>query len=261
MINRTLMYGQGLFETLRVYSRRRVGFLDEHIRRMAEGAAFFCIPFLEEEFLITLEKALHTISKDAEARLRITLEVYGEEGPEAYKLVAQMEPLTLPEDLYQKGVSLTLAPFKRHSQSPLTRFKTTSYLENLYARSWARTRGFYDALFLNEKGELMEASASNLFYIKGDSLITPSGECGLLPGIVRGTLLGIAGELGLRTKEERVGLDELAGAEEVFLTNSVVEVLPAREVEGIWTGTGSFYRSEALRKAYREKALAEGFEW
>ncbi len=255
MISRTRLYGQGLFETLRVYPQRRVGFPNEHIRRMEEGAAFFGIPFSKQGFLLTLKKALNAIPEDAEARLRITLEAYGEERAESSKLTAQWKPLVIPEGLYQQGATLTLAPFPRHCQSPLTRFKTTSYLENIYTRTWAQARGFYDALFLNEKGEIMEASAANLFYIRGNSLVTPSLDSGLLPGIVRATILRIAGELGLQGKERGVTLDELGRAEEVFLTNSIIEVLPVKGVEGIWMAPAPFSRSQAFRKAYRERAL------
>ncbi len=251
-INRTLLYGEGLFETLRVYRGRRVPLLEAHCRRMAQGAEFFGFPFSSTAFEVAIEAELLNIPAEEEARLRVTLEVWGDEGPEEIKFITHSSPLTVMNQSYQEGVRLISAPFSRSSTSPLLTFKTTSYFENSYARQWARREGFYDALFFNERGEITETTTANLFLVRGRSLITPPVSAGLLPGIARHHVLVSAEHSRLVAEERPVSTADLDGAEEVLLSNAVVEVLPVKEIAGLYTGRSSTEWAGALRTAYRE---------
>jgi len=257
-INRTLLYGEGLFETLRVYRGRQVPLLEAHCRRMARGAEFFRFPFSPSAFRRAVEEGLQGISEEAEARLRVTLEVWGEEGPAETRLVTHSAHLRGTDEDQREGVRLIRAPFARSSGSPLLAFKTTSYFENSYARQWARLQGFDDALFFNERAEVTETTTANLFFIRGRNLVTSPVSAGLLPGIARGVVLSCAKGYGLVPEERPVTAADLQGAEEILLSNAVIEVVPVREIAGIFAGRSPFDRTGALRAAYREQVFAGG---
>ncbi|MFQ5658165.1 MAG: aminotransferase class IV [Candidatus Methylomirabilales bacterium] len=255
-INRTLLYGEGLFETLRVYPGRKVPLLQAHCRRMEQGAGFFGFPFSSTAFAGAIERELQRIPEGDEARLRVTLEVWGDEGPEETRFVTHSSPLMAMDQHEREGVRVISAPFSRSSGSPLLAFKTTNYFENSYTRQWARRQGFYDALFFNERGEITETTTANLFVIRGRSLITPLVSAGLLPGITRHLLLVSARDSGLVAEERPVTTADLKGADEVVLTNAVVEVLPVTEIAGLFTGCSPFDKAMALRAAYRKHLFA-----
>ncbi|MFQ5847419.1 MAG: aminotransferase class IV [Candidatus Methylomirabilales bacterium] len=255
-INRTLLYGEGLFETLRVYAGRTVPLLEAHARRMAGGAEFFRFPFSMSAFVQAVTQELAGIAEAGEARLRVTLEVWGEEGPAETRFVTHSSPLTGMDQRAREGVRVMRAPFPRSSGSPLLAFKTTNYLENSHARRWARDQGYDDAFFCNERGEVTETTTANLFLVHGRRLVTPPVSAGLLPGIARRLLLASAADHGLVAEERPVTTADLETAAEVMVSNAVVEVLPIREIAGIFSGRSRFDRTMALRAAYRERVFA-----
>jgi branched-subunit amino acid aminotransferase/4-amino-4-deoxychorismate lyase len=257
-INRTLLYGEGLFETLRVYRGRQVPLLEVHCRRMARGAEFFRFPFLPSAFRRAVEEGLQGISEEAEARLRVTLEVWGEEGPTETRFVAHSAPLRGTDEGEREGVRLIRAAFARSSGSPLLAFKTTNYFENSHVRQWARLQGYDDALFFNERAEVTETTTANLFLVRGRNLVTPPVSAGLLPGIARGVVLSCAQGHGLVPEERPVTAADLQGADEILLSNAVIEVVPVREIAGIFAGRCPFDRAGALRAAYRAQVFAGG---
>jgi branched-subunit amino acid aminotransferase/4-amino-4-deoxychorismate lyase len=255
LVNRTLLYGEGLFETLRVYRGQQVPLLRFHCRRMQKGAAALGFPFSPEEFEKTVEATVKVIPQGLEARLRVTLEVYGTGRPEASRLVAQWSPLPEADRRLSEGVRICLAPFRRSSSSPLLAFKTTNYFENSYARRWAEDQGFDDALFLNERGEVTEATAANVLLIHQRTLITPPASAGLLPGIARHFLLLSADQIGLQPEERTVTLQDLQEAEEIVLSNAVVEVLPVRHIADTCTRRPPFGWAKSLLAAYRQNVF------
>ncbi len=117
---------------------------------------------------------------------------------------------------------------------------------------WAQHQGFYDALFFNEHGEITETTTANLFLIQGGSLITPPLSAGLLPGIARHTLLASAKSVSLVAAERPVTTADFRTADEVLLSNAIVEVLPVKEIAYLFTGRSSFEHAVALRAAYRD---------
>lgn len=251
-VNRTLLYGEGLFETIRVYPGRQIPLLEAHGRRMASGAAFFGFPFSSTAFGEAVHAEIERIPKETDARLRVTLEVWGDEGPEETQYVTHCAPVRVEDQSYLGGVRLIAAPFSRSSTSPLLAFKTTNYFENSYARHWARDQGFYDALFFNERGEITETTTANLFLIRGRSLITPPVSAGLLPGIARRHLMANAKRYSLAAEERPLTAADFKTAGEVVITNAIVEVLPVKEIAHLFTGRSAFEQAAALRAAYRD---------
>ena len=257
------LYGFGLFETMRAYGGQ-VFRLDSHLNRLARSAAILRLPI----DIPTLKSGVeHTIeaNKLSDARIRITVSI-GEGGmvpdpstcdkPTVLILAGHYEPLS--KDIYEKGYRVVVSSIRRNSQSPLSRLKSANYLESLLARQEARAAGVDEAICLNEKGLLAEASMSNIFIVTGGILRTPGEESGILPGITRGTVLELAPQLGIKTLEQDIGLNELFQAEEAFLTNSMIEVMPLIEADGKPIGSGRPGPvTKRLMAAYKELVLAE----
>jgi branched-chain amino acid aminotransferase len=226
MKNRTLLFGEGLFETFRVYKGRRLAFVEDHLDRMADGCRFFVLPFSKRKAREALSLALREIPRDTEARLRLNLISYGEHGVEETAYETTWERLQSVGAHKGQDVKLGLAPFQRFSRSPLVRYKTTSYLENIFVLTWARGHGFFDALFTNERGEITEGSITNVFFLEKGGIVTPPTDAGLLPGITRKQVIEVARMLGFSLAEANVRLTDLDQFDGAFVTNSVVEVLP-----------------------------------
>ncbi|PVM91378.1 4-amino-4-deoxychorismate lyase, partial [Caulobacter radicis] len=125
-----------------------------------------------------------------------------------------------------------VASVRRNEGSPASRLKTLSYLDNVLARREARAAGADEALMLNNQGHLACASAGNLFWLEGRVLFTPALDCGVLAGLARGRVMTAAAGLGLEACEVHVGLEALASADAVFLTNSLTGVRPLVQLDG-----------------------------
>ncbi len=231
------LYGFGLFETMRAYGGQ-VFLLDRHLSRLARSAEILGLPIgvsdLEEAVMATIQA-----NQLSEARIRISISI-GEGGmapdpstcqkPTVLVLAGHYQPY--PEQVYQKGFRAVVSSIRRNSQSPLSRLKSANYLESILARQEARAAGVDEALCLNEKGLLAEASMSNVFLVTNGTLRTPGQESGILPGITREIVLELASQLGINTLEHDIRLDELFHAQEAFLTNSLIEVMPLAEIDG-----------------------------
>ena len=168
-----------------------------------------------------------------DARLRLTITAgEGEMTPDPGTcssptvLITARELTPLPPEIYEQGFKTVLSPLRRDSQSPLSRLKTTCYLNSILARKEARDTGYDEAILLNEQGQLAEGSTSNIFLVSQGKLVTPSLASGVLPGITREAVLEIARSLAIKIEEREVELKELTVAKEAFLTNSVMEIMP-----------------------------------
>ena len=251
MINRTLLFGEGLFETWRVYPGRKLPLIEEHLERMSYGCLFFGWPFKKNEAKSILSQTLPAISANIHARLLLTLIVHGQEKSENTTFLTQWQPLPPTiSSLQRQGVKLMLAPWAKCSNSPLLQFKTTCFLENNLALKQARQNGYYEALFLNEKGEITEGCISNIFFVKDQAIVTPSLDSGLLPGITRGKIINILFQKGIRVKERPVFLKELFYFKAAFLTNAIIEVMPIIQIGDIKYPI--WQQCAWLRKLYRD---------
>jgi branched-chain amino acid aminotransferase group I len=237
------LYGFGLFETMRAY-RGQVFRLERHLSRLAHSAQILRLPI---RALALKDAVADTIRANqlSEARIRVTVSI-GEGGmipnpstcskPTVLILAEHYKPYR--EQIYQKGFSAVVSSIRRNSQSPLSRLKSANYLESMLVRQEARAAGVDEALCLNEKGFLAEASMSNIFLVTGGILRTPHEESGILPGITREIVLELASQLGINTIEQDISLVELSQAEEAFLASSLVEIMPLTKVAGKPIGPG-----------------------
>jgi branched-chain amino acid aminotransferase len=239
------LYGYGLFETVRAY-QGHIFRLDRHLSRLRRSAE--SIGLAKRLTSFDLEAAFTKIldaNKLQDARLRLT--VSAGEGdmapdPSTYSnptvLITARNLIPLPPEKYESGFKVALSQLRRNSQSPLSRLKSTCYMENILARMAARAAGCDEAILLNEQGYLAEGSTTNIFLASNGELITPSLESGVLPGITREVVLEIARASNIKTQERQVELKELIEAEEAFITNSILELMPLTWFEGKPIGTG-----------------------
>ena len=264
-LDRGLLYGYGLFETMRSY-RGHVFRLEEHYLRLCRGAALLdlnvpvTLPGLREAITALLQR--NNLS-DAYVRLTITAGPppgHGEathDGQE--QVLLQVRQLTdYPKEMYQRGMAAVISPVRRNETSLLCRVKSLNYLDNLLARNQAQRQQAEEAILLNSHGLVAEGSASNVFLIKDSALITPSIASGALPGITRKVVLELAAETGLKTREAGVEPAALLEASEAFLTNSLMELMPLTRLDGQPIGSGRpGIVTQRLHRLYRKLALAE----
>ena len=229
---RSLFYGEGLFETFR-YKNNLPVLMDSHLDRMDVGAIRLKIPFPEREYIVKLIEDAVVQSQIADAYVKICLLSGG--GSSFYKPAEKSQLLVIVKEYAspQQSVRLKINSFTRMSGSPLSRIKSLNYLENILARRGARDAGFDDALFFNERGEICECSASNIFWYKDNALYTPSVDCGLLPGVTRANILKLAKVNNLSASEGGFFLDDVKSAEIAFICNSLIGCAPVSFIEGV----------------------------
>jgi branched-subunit amino acid aminotransferase/4-amino-4-deoxychorismate lyase len=183
-----------------------------------------------------LEKACYDLlkaNKLADARIRLTISAGAGDitpNPQACEqatvfIVARQVTSPSPE-VYQRGYKAVISSFKRNSQSPLAQIKSTCCMENILAIQEAKASGFDEALILNEKGMLAEGSTCNIFLVEDKTLVTPTIQSGALPGITREVVLELAQSLRIKAEEREVHAEEIAQANEVFRTSSILEIMP-----------------------------------
>ena len=244
------LYGYGLFETMRAYNGH-IFRLDSHLTRLrcsAESIGLTHSILTTEEGKQSLKAAcMATLEANElkDARLRLTVSAgEGDMTPDPNKcssptvLVTARDLVPIPPEKYDTGFRAALSSLSRNSQSPLSRLKSTCYVENILARMAARTAGCDEAILLNEQGYLAEGSTTNIFLASNNELITPSLESGVLPGITREVVLEMARVANIKTLERQVELKALIEAEEAFVTNSILELMPLTWFDEKPIGTG-----------------------
>jgi branched-chain amino acid aminotransferase len=237
------LFGYAVFETMRAYGGA-IFKLDRHLERMAGSAEALALPLSKSEW----GKAACSVveaNRLQEARVRLVLSAgEGTLTPDVKScarptLLAIAVPYNPPgAEIFQRGYRMIISSIHRNSQSPLPGFKTSNFLESLLARQEARRLGVEDALMLNDSGFLAEASSSNVFDLKNGRLKTPRPGSGILPGITRSLILELANNLEIKVEETEISPAELLEADEVFISNSMIEIMPVAEINGRWIGAG-----------------------
>ncbi|NOZ26280.1 MAG: branched-chain amino acid aminotransferase [Nitrospirae bacterium] len=258
VFDRGFLYGDGLFETMRAYGGR-IFRLDQHLGRFFRGLEILRIrnPWSLDALRPVLYRLLE-LNELSDAYIRLTvsrgtcgagLDVSGCDSPTI--VVAAREFAPLPEDLYLKGVKVCLSGERMNCRNPLdSDLKSLNFLNNILARMEASGKGAFEAVMLNPEGYLTEGTVSNIFFVREGVLLTPSAGAGILKGITRQAVLETAARLGIEVREGMFGAGELYRAAEVFITNSLIEIMPVSEVEGRTYARGDV--TEALMNAYRE---------
>jgi len=261
--DRGLLYGDGLFETLRVRGGRPFR-LDRHVARLFASCGELAIdPAVSPDMLAVSAAQLVEANAVSSGVLRIQITRGRGAGPdipddaEPTVLVTATSGRLYPAELYERGLRAVTAGFPRNERSPLVRHKTTNYLECVLARREAKLAGCDEAVMLNTVGRVAEAAASNIFLVTDGRLVTPPPQEGLLPGITRADVMELARAEGVEVIERPVRPEELREADEVFLTNSVLEVCGLAELDGEAVGGGARDLTTRLAEAYAGLASGE----
>lgn len=237
--NRGLHYGDGVFETLRAYSGEFFRF-EDHMNRLLEGLKLLKIATTDWDRaeICIAAKAVLRANKLRDAAVKVLAFRQGVEGPapppglKASVLVTAASFDHKKKLRYEKGISAHVVSGRRNKYSPVTFIKSLNYLDNILGRLEARDMQADEALFLNTDGKVAEGATSNIFIVKDGILLTPPVNAGILKGITREVVLRIASQTGLQYVEENFSSDEFFGAQEAFLTNSLMEIMPLVAVNG-----------------------------
>ncbi len=229
------MQGIGLFETMRAYNGR-VFRLDEHVRRLARSAAAlgWSAPLSEDGLREAVLSAVGGMEQPS-ARVRLTVTTgslrAGASDEPGLTVVATASPgAPYPGEDYRKGVTVVVTDFRQNAQDPTTGHKTTSYFARLASLRASHARGAAEALWFTHAGVLAEGAISNVFLVRDGALHTPALDTPVLPGITRATVIELAEDLRIAVQERPLSLEDVLKADEMFLTNSMMELLPVVRV-------------------------------
>jgi branched-chain amino acid aminotransferase len=230
LLDRGFTLADGLFETMRARGGT-VFRLDAHLDRLSASARLLGIPIapgLRDHIAAASRTAFTYGYEHASVRLTLTrgpappgLAPPPHPAPTVALAISPLTPSSEP-----RPVVVAMAASRRNEHALTSGMKTLSYTESVLALSRARAAGADDALFLDTAGHVSEATASNVFAVIDDTLVTPPLTCGVLPGITRAAVLEIAPALGIATAEREIAESELAMASELFLTSSIREIAP-----------------------------------
>jgi len=259
------LYGDGLFETMRAY-QRRIFRLEHHLQRLFLSLEYlkFLIPFNFDSLKEAIYKTIEANRlEDAYIRLTVTRgEGATVPDPATCKapnlIIITREYVPYSSALYQKGYKGKIVGVKPSPHMPTISMKTLNFLNHIIAKMEAKASGFNEGIMVNTDGFVTEGTVSNIFMIKEGSLFTPAKEVGLLPGVTRQAVLEIAEAKGLKTREAKITVNELLMAEEAFLTNALIEILPLVGVDERPLGKGiPGPLTQELMSAYKELVKGE----
>jgi branched-chain amino acid aminotransferase len=260
VLDRGLLYGDGLFETVRIYQGSPF-LLGAHLRRIRAGGRRIelTIPGGVEFWRRRIRELLRRSGSDgAHAAVRLT--VTRGLGGEWLLPPRRIRPTTLltqrPLDpnlprLKSVGVRVVLLPFHPGLGGFLSGLKTIDYLTAMVGKQIARRRKAYEGIYSTEAGEVLEGTTSNLFVVYGRSVLTPPLQRGVLPGVTRGLVMRMAEKEGFRVSEERLSKRDLEGADEAFLTASTIEILPIRWLGRQQIGNGTNRVTRRLQELFQ----------
>jgi branched-chain amino acid aminotransferase len=241
-----LLYGDGIFEGIRAYNGR-VFRLKEHIERLYDSAKaiFLQIPVSHEEMeKIVLESCRLNQLRDAYIRLIVTrgvgnLGLSPDKCPKPTIICIAATIDLYPEKCYTEGLKLVTASTQRASQNVLSpSIKSLNYLNNIMAKVEGSLAGAQEVVMLNAQGYVTECSSENIFILKKDKMYTPPVYSGVLGGITRNVILELAQQIGIQVRETELSRYDLYVADEMFLTGTGAETIPAVELDGRKIGNG-----------------------
>jgi branched-subunit amino acid aminotransferase/4-amino-4-deoxychorismate lyase len=223
------LYGFGLFETMRS-CRNKIACLDAHIERIRESSRLISLDFpFSLPGLKRIIKEAVKINGFADSYIRLTL-WKSERKTSVSLIVKKYRPY--PAAKYAGGIRACIGPYRQGENSFFPRVKSTNYLFYLLSLMDARRRNYEEAIILSSRGYIVEGSRTNVFFVKEGELFTPSLECGGLAGITRRAILDLSGSSHIKAYEGNFTPKDIHAADEAFLTNSLMGIMPLKFFEG-----------------------------
>jgi branched-chain amino acid aminotransferase len=258
--DRGFLYGDGVFETMRAYKGGGVFLLDKHLGRLrasAEGLGIR-LPWGDSFIRGKIHRLIYVNKlKEAYIRVEVTRGVAKRAGigtglcGRPTLVITADRPRMPAAGSYREGVAVNISDVRRNHPGCLNPgAKTVNFLNNIMSRidvvaELARPKKkpsklgnyaghdteYFESIMLNLDGYVAEGAVSNIFIVKGGVLKTPSLKCGILPGITREAVIALAKREGIRVSESALAPEQLFTADECFLTNTSIEVMPVRKIE------------------------------
>ncbi|HOA73150.1 MAG TPA: aminotransferase class IV [Phycisphaerae bacterium] len=254
--NPAFLHGVGLFETLRTYNGKPFR-LAEHVERLRASAQRLSMPITDliEKIPAAVDEVL-AANNLTSARVRITVTPPGtmEDVEHGTLLVRAEATAGYPSQLYERGMTVYVhTRYRQSSLDPLAGHKTTSYFPRLLALRDAQEKQCGEALWFTPDNFLAEGCMSNVFIVREGKLITPPLDTPVLPGVTRAAVIELAQKRGIDCEQRPCTINDLLGADEVFLTNAVMEVMPVTRVERHAVGNEKIGEvTRTLAEAYKE---------
>ncbi|MCP8968639.1 branched-chain-amino-acid transaminase [Ectobacillus ponti] len=261
------LYGDGVFEGIRVYSGN-VFRLKEHLIRLYESAKSIMldIPYTLAEMT---EAVAATIRRNELVDGYIRLVISRGDGnlgldpascPRPNIVIIAEQLALFPAEYYQTGIPIITVATRRNRPDVLSpQVKSLNYLNNILVKLEAKLAGVQEALMLNEQGYVAEGSGDNVFLVKGNKLITPPSSAGALEGITRNAIMELGEQLGYDVREEVFTRHDVYVADEVFLTGTAAEVIAVIKVDGRTIGDGTpGAHTNRLLEAFRQLVVQDG---
>lgn len=259
--DRGFLYGDGLFETMRVCKGRPFR-MAQHLERMVRGADFLKIklPFTPKE-LQHLAKQLIEQNAMPESVLRVTLtrgpgqRGYSPKGADTPTVLMSLHPVPQTEANESPQWRLITSTVRIPASDAVASFKTTSKIVNVVARAEAEAQGADEALLINTNGEVAETAGGNLFWVYKDKICTTPTGRGVLPGITRAVVLEICQTLGLETNKRVIKPDALRNSDAIFVTQSALGIVSVGSLNGERVGHSPLV--DQIHSAYFEMLAKE----
>ena len=241
-----LLYGDGVFEGIRVYAGK-VFRLADHIDRLYDSARaiWLTVPIPRDEMIAVTEEAVRR-SGLSEAYVRhIVTRGVGDLGLDPRKcpkpsIIIIVDGIRMwPAELYDRGLRVITAATpipQRESLSP--RVKSLNYLAHILARIEGINAGADEVLMLDSAGHVAEGSGENIFVVKGGGIRTPPAHSGILKGVTRDAVIELAAAAGYQVREEVLNRYDIYTADEAFFTGTAAEIIGIRELDGRTIGEG-----------------------
>jgi len=235
------LYSAGLFETMQ--SRNDIVFaLNDHLDRLMYSIKALKMQDVYDKkyFSDAIYQTLKA-NRIRDARIRLTFTNGSTTDAKEQRptvLVKTTKFQGYPADYYQNGVKVTLSSFKQNATDPTISHKTSNYFSRLLTLSKANEAGAVESLRFTTDNKLAEGCVSNVFLVKDSVLYTPPIETHILAGIARNLICILALKNSIRLQEDDLFISELLGADEVFISNVIMQVLPVTSIEKHQVGDG-----------------------
>lgn len=240
------LYGYGVFETIK-FQDRKIHFLKEHMTRLKDGC---------KKLKLQISIDMRLFKKNCHELMELNnltsgvLKISCIKEKNGSKVILSLRENKYKAEDYENGFKLCFAHRKRNPYSVLTYIKSNNYIENLLIRREALAGGYDEAICTNVYDKVCEGTISNIFFVRDGIIYTPSVESGILSGIMRQKIIDIVDNINLSIKIGEYTKEDLLMADEIFITNSLMEIMPVSQIDVKPLNLQNNIITKRLRKEY-----------